>query len=294
MVPAVRRSSTWASAVLGTVVLTVCASPSRAGHVPSALLSEVDPHFISCPAGDSLDRVLLRRADNTLDEFVEVRISLCECPGVHIAPLSVNDAYGLDGGCVLTMLTDINGVADFFPRAGGVCSGAQILVTGFSVPIAYRYSWASPDQDGDLVVSSSDMVTIQQKIGTTDPTADFDGDGVVTSADLAIAETHLGHSALGPVGVPIDRGADTQLSETWPNPCDGHGTIAFRLARPEAVTLSIHDVTGRLMAVPLRGVSMGSGPHQVAIDTRRLVTGVYLYRLRAGSFDATRRVIVAH
>jgi hypothetical protein len=163
------------------------------------------------------------------------------------------------------------------------------------VPIAYRYSWASPDQDGDLIVSASDMEAIRQKIGTADRTADFDGDGVVTSADLAIAESHLGHSAPGAVGVPIGGGADAaRLSQSWPNPRDGHGTIAFRLARPEVVTLAIYDLTGRLVTVPLAEVSMGSGPHQIALDTRRLVTGVYLYRLRAGAFEATRRMIVAH
>ena len=295
MVPAIRRTSTWPGVVLGLAMVAMCAPPSRAGHIPSAALSEVDPCFISCPAGDSLDRVLLRRLSDIPDEFVEVRISLCGCPGVHVAPLSGNDAYGLDSACVLTMLTDINGIADFFPRAGGVCSGVPILVTGYSVPIAYRYSWASPDQDGDLIVSSSDMVAIQQKIGTADRTADFDGDGVVTSADLAIAESHLGHSALGAVGVPIGGGADaTRLSQSWPNPCDGHGTIAFRLARPEVVTLAVYDLTGRLVAVPLQEVSMGSVPHQIGLDTRRLATGVYLYGLRAGVFNATRRMIVAH
>ena len=115
MVPAIRRTSTRAGVVLGLAMVAMCAPPSRAGHIPSAALSEVDPCFISCPAGDSLDRVLLRRLSDTPDEFVEVRISLCGCPGVHVAPLSGNDAYGLDSACVLTMLTDINGIADFFP-----------------------------------------------------------------------------------------------------------------------------------------------------------------------------------
>jgi hypothetical protein len=51
MIPAIRRTSTWASVVLGMVMVAMCAPPSRAGHVPSAALSEVDPRFISCPAG---------------------------------------------------------------------------------------------------------------------------------------------------------------------------------------------------------------------------------------------------
>jgi hypothetical protein len=295
MPSAIRRCTTWATRVaVGALLVALCASSSGAGHVPAPGLCEVDPCFVACPAGDSLDRVLLRRWDFTPDEFIEVRVSLCGCPDVHLAPPSGNDAYGLDSACVLTMITDLEGIADFRPRAGGVCSGVPILVTGYSLPVAYRYSWASPDQDGDLVVSPGDMAAIEQKIGTSDRTADFDCDGAVTAADLAIAESHLGHSAFGPVGVPIGDGADaTRLSQSWPNPCDGHSTIAFRLAGPERVTLAIYDMTGRLVAAPLREVWMGSGPHQVAFDSEALATGVYVYRLRAGRFEGTRRMIVA-
>ena len=283
--------ATCAAAV--TLLATLLAAPSRAGHIPDPSQCEVEAHWSSCPAGDLRDRVLLRMFTGNPDAFIDTRVSVCGCSDVHFAPLTGGEGYGLDSACAMTELTDQNGIADFYPRAGGVCSGVPMLITGYSVPVAFRYSWASPDQDGDLVVSSPDMVLIQQKIGTSDPTADLDGDGLVTASDLTIAQTHLGHSALGPVDVPPGGSAGaTSLAQSWPNPCDTRSTVAFRLVRPEHVTLTVFDLAGREMAVPLRDVAFDTGPHQISFDARGLATGLYLYRLRAGDFMATRRLIV--
>jgi hypothetical protein len=268
------------------------AGAAFAGHVPSVHLCDVPSHLVSCPGGDMVDHFLIRRVDNSPDEFIDVTLSTCGCPGVHIAPLVGHESYTVDSACVMIQETNFYGVADFYPHAGGVCSGDPVLMTAFFVPLGTRQSWASPDQDGDLAVTTSDLVTIQQKVGTSDPTADLDGDGLVTSADLALAQTHLGHSSATAVGVEPGLSTTTSLSQSWPNPCRRLSTIAFRLAKPERVSLAVFDAGGRKVSTLLLNEPLQAGPHEAWLDVRHLATGVYLYRLRAGAFVATRRMIV--
>jgi len=62
------------------------------------------------------------------------------------------------------------------------------------------------------------------------------------------------------------------------------------------VRLSIHDLAGRLVKT-LVHESKAAGSHEVMWDGRnnnggRVSSGVYLYRIEAGSFAETRRMVL--
>ncbi|NNE47934.1 MAG: T9SS type A sorting domain-containing protein, partial [Rhodothermales bacterium] len=53
----------------------------------------------------------------------------------------------------------------------------------------------------------------------------------------------------------------------------------------------IFDLLGRRVATVLDGIET-AGDHTVQFDARGLASGIYLYRISAGSFVETRRMVV--
>jgi hypothetical protein len=86
------------------------------------------------------------------------------------------------------------------------------------------------------------------------------------------------------------------LHEAVPNPFNPSTTLSFALAVPGNVQLKTYDTAGRLVAT-LLNEHMGAGPHKVVWDGRddsgrAVAAGVYLYRLTAGSYGETKRMVL--
>ncbi|MEM8599095.1 MAG: T9SS type A sorting domain-containing protein, partial [Bacteroidota bacterium] len=81
------------------------------------------------------------------------------------------------------------------------------------------------------------------------------------------------------------------LGGNYPNPFNPTTTIRYDLPSTEHVTLEVYDVAGRRVAVLLNG-EQAPGFHEVRWDAGTFASGVYLYRLQAGSFTATKRMVL--
>ena len=68
-------------------------------------------------------------------------------------------------------------------------------------------------------------------------------------------------------------------------------TINCELPRSSDVRLSVYDMLGREVAV-LVHERMGAGIHTVKFDASNLPSGVYFYRLQAGSYVETRKLLL--
>jgi len=55
------------------------------------------------------------------------------------------------------------------------------------------------------------------------------------------------------------------------------------------VTLKVYNLLGQEVAVLVNG-NIASGHHAVTFDASRLASGVYFYRLQAGTFVETRKL----
>lgn len=85
-----------------------------------------------------------------------------------------------------------------------------------------------------------------------------------------------------------------ELQQNYPNPFNAGTLITFALPQAERVSLAIYDVTGRLVKTLVAG-DYDAGKHEIFWDGRAedgaiVASGLYLYRLSAGSFVAQRKL----
>jgi hypothetical protein len=81
------------------------------------------------------------------------------------------------------------------------------------------------------------------------------------------------------------------LSQNFPNPFNPTTTIKYELANDSHVSLKLYDVLGREV-LTLVNRDESEGPHQVFLNASELSSGVYFYRLKAGDFTDTRRLLL--
>lgn len=85
--------------------------------------------------------------------------------------------------------------------------------------------------------------------------------------------------------------AHYSLSQNYPNPFNPTTQITYQLKNAQRVRLTVFDVTGREVAV-LVNQMQSAGKHSVTFHGDHLSTGVYFYRLRAGNYTNTRKMIL--
>lgn len=96
----------------------------------------------------------------------------------------------------------------------------------------------------------------------------------------------------GPVSVKEEKEAAPSsftLHQNYPNPFNPVTHIKFSLPASAMVSLKIYDITGREVAT-LISEKMTAGSHTKRWNAENLASGIYMYRLKAGSFTQTRKL----
>lgn len=78
------------------------------------------------------------------------------------------------------------------------------------------------------------------------------------------------------------------LQQNYPNPCNPTTNIKFSVAAVSHVSLKVYDALGRDVST-LCDCILEPGAYNAGFDGSRLASGVYFYRLRAGSFVDTKK-----
>jgi hypothetical protein len=83
------------------------------------------------------------------------------------------------------------------------------------------------------------------------------------------------------------------LEQNFPNPTGGsqYTTIRFTLPRRTNVTLSLYDLSGRLIQTLATG-NRDAGTHAIPFDPSKLSTGLYYYKLQTEDFTDTKKMTV--
>lgn len=81
------------------------------------------------------------------------------------------------------------------------------------------------------------------------------------------------------------------LSQNYPNPFNPGTAISYELSTASHVSLKVFDALGREVANLVSG-NKSAGLHTVNFDASSLSSGVYIYRMEAGNFIQTRKMML--
>ncbi|MGH1366693.1 MAG: sugar-binding protein [Calditrichia bacterium] len=195
--------------------------------------------------------------------------------------------------------------------------GSAVLLTAGSAdyhwetqfPIGYvlegRLSWAdlaAPGSDDvfvpvngaripfDISVNDADGGGIREGIMAWSP---YNEDRSFQSPEWWLY-TWIGNRSNPIVGIGDDEQlipVEFALEQNYPNPFNPTTTIEYVLAKQSDVKLTVFNTIGQKVAT-LVNQSQTQGSYSVALDASRFSSGIYFYRLEAGSFTQTRKMIL--
>ncbi len=127
------------------------------------------------------------------------------------------------------------------------------------------------------------------------------------AADFTLAKifSKTSHPGLGydwlpekPILTAVKDGSDVEslpvsftLSQNYPNPFNPVTTINFEMPKDSKVRITVHNILGERIMTLVDG-RQSAGRHRVHVDAASLATGVYLYRIEAGEFQQTKKMML--
>lgn len=83
-----------------------------------------------------------------------------------------------------------------------------------------------------------------------------------------------------------------ELNQNYPNPFNPTTVIRYGVPQSSKVRLEVFDLLGRRVATLVNNEQQRAGWHQVNFDASRLASGIYLYRIVAGGYVETRKMLL--
>lgn len=162
------------------------------------------------------------------------------------------------------------------------------------------------DGETTFSVTKEDSLQIRYQIEAGDPKNFLPGeDGDRTQQggyfNVLLSDYYVGDPVAEPVNNLVATSSETEpyaenvndykLEQNYPNPFNPATQINFTLPQASDVTLEVFNVIGQRVAI-LSQQHLQSGVHTAEFDASALSSGVYLYRLTAGDFVETRKMML--
>ena len=109
----------------------------------------------------------------------------------------------------------------------------------------------------------------------------IDFDGKFEYSEIIAVETHRG------VSLP----KEFELQQNYPNPFNPSTSIEYSVPSSEYVSLKIYDIIGNEVAT-LVNEQKSAGNYEVKFNASSLTTGMYIYKINAGSFTKVRKMML--
>jgi hypothetical protein len=214
---------------------------------------------------------------------------------------NVEYAYALAPAGPWTLATPLSSQANDENRCRADCQESQG---------AYRVSYVSSGTRDTVMYAStlslpggfSGRTVVNEEFGASTSTApDVTGfrraggfGGGIVFAGVGPTSVYYDGSNISPTDVQ-QRGAEIplvhSLKQNYPNPFNPTTAIAFDVATAGGVRLTVFDLLGKEVATLVQG-EMEAGAYVATFDASRLASGTYFYRLQAGAFVETKKMLL--
>ncbi len=139
--------------------------------------------------------------------------------------------------------------------------------------------------------------------GTTNPGTKTStaSDGSLTFKFISDANNYVGSgwgavltTIPGPTGITDEQNkipSEYSLNQNYPNPFNPTTTIKYSIPKTSNVELKVFDILGSEVA-ELVNEEKPAGNYTVNFNASRLPSGIYFYRIEAGKFTTTKKLIL--
>ena len=176
-------------------------------------------------------------------------------------PGTEHDQLSISGNAVLNGTLNISLINGYVPAVG---DSFIVLTTTGSVTDSFETVNVTQGLFVDVHNNSNNVVVVIDSVGTivsvNDPT---DGQKVTSYA----------------------------LEQNYPNPFNPSTKIIFAIPIASSVRLDVYNILGEKIST-LLNTELGAGRHEVNFDARNLASGTYIYRIQAGSFVQTKKMLL--
>ena len=181
----------------------------------------------------------------------------------------------------------------------GVTNPSVIVYNGMNVSafISYANSVLC-SAGGNYTVASGPLRTLEEALKNVCDQINNNGSFVQPTACSLGSGSTLGNAGSGEEPAAPDAATPSlpvptsySLDGNYPNPFNPTTVIAYQLPEVAQVSLKVYDMLGREVAT-LVNESQGAGRYEVKFDASSLASGIYIYQLHAGSFSATKKLLL--
>ena len=183
---------------------------------------------------------------------------------------------------------EVSGKVSFLPSGNEDFEGITLLAKSVTNGNFYSYNFCK--DDGSYYITNLPYGTYQvvaQKIGFENVVSDV----------FTIDSLHTYYSNINilfdPTDVQIENPLPDKfiLNQNYPNPFNPSTIISFSLPNTNLVTLKVFNPLGQEVATLYKNI-LSAGLHQFTFNANGLPSGVYFYRIDAGSFTQTKKMML--
>ena len=184
----------------------------------------------------------------------------------------------------------------FEPFATVMYKRDQILTPSSWMETERNFHHVITNSDGDSIINLSEK---NLALVTTDfydsvyrifvEAFDQSGNSSIDSMDVYFNNNI---SSVDDKNIPVE----FSLSQNYPNPFNPSTTIKYAISTKQLVQLKVYDILGNVIAT-LVNEEKPAGTYEAKFDSnfgniRNLASGIYFYRLQAGSFTETKKMVM--
>lgn len=150
--------------------------------------------------------------------------------------------------------------------------------------------------DARYTPSNGDRIIIEPILHDNDGSWEGNIQSSVANADNAWQTPQVwSHTFVGDMDAvsvdDVETPASYRLSQNYPNPFNPSTVISYEIPTSEQVRLSVFNVLGQEVQVLVNEVQE-AGVHHINFQAADLASGIYVYRMEAGSFSSTHKMIL--